>query len=92
MSYINSMSKNAVISARIEDKLKQSAESILKKLGISPSEAITIFYKQVELKNGLPFEVKLPNKVTLKTFKDSDEGKSVKSFKNAKDLYKDLGI
>ena len=86
------MSKNAVISARIEDKLKSRAESILKKLGVTPSEAITIFYKQIELRRGLPFEVKLPNKTTLQTFKDSDQGKNLKSFDSADDLYKDLGI
>jgi len=86
------MPKNAVISARIEDKLKKNAESILKKLGISPSEAITIFYKQVELRKGLPFEVKIPNKTTLNTFNESDEGKNVKTFKDTKELYKDLGI
>lgn len=86
------MSKNAVISARIEDKLKRSAESILSKLGISPSEAITIFYKQVELRKGLPFDVKIPNKITIKAFQDSDNGKNIKSHKNLNDLYEDLGI
>jgi DNA-damage-inducible protein J len=86
------MSKNAVISARIEDKLKRNAESILSKLGITPSEAITIFYKQVELRKGLPFEVKIPNKITMKAFQDSENGKNIKSHKNLNDLYEDLGI
>jgi DNA-damage-inducible protein J len=86
------MSKNAVISARIEDKLKKNAESILNRLGITPSEAITIFYKQVELRKGLPFEVKIPNKTTLNAFQDSESGKNTKSFKKLDDLYKDLGI
>ena len=86
------MSKNAVISARIEDSLKKKAETILKKLGITPSEAITIFYKQVELRQGLPFAVKIPNKTTMKTFQDSNNGNNLKSFDNLNDLYKDLGI
>ena len=86
------MSKNAVISARIEDGLKKKAETILKKLGISPSEAITIFYKQVELRKGLPFEVKIPNATTRKALKDSEENKNQKKFENIDDLYKDLGI
>ncbi|MDH4263585.1 MAG: type II toxin-antitoxin system RelB/DinJ family antitoxin [Spirochaetia bacterium] len=86
------MSKNAVISARIEDKLKRNAELILSKLGITPSEAITIFYKQVELRKGLPFEVKIPNKITMKAFQDSENGKNIKSHKNLNDLYEDLGI
>jgi DNA-damage-inducible protein J len=86
------MSKNAVISARIEDKLKRNAELILSKLGITPSEAITIFYKQVELRKGLPFEVKIPNKITMKAFQDSENSKNTKSHKNLNDLYEDLGI
>ena len=86
------MSKNAVISARIEDGLKKKAETILKKLGISPSEAITIFYKQVELRKGLPFEVKIPNATTRKALKDSEENRNQKKFENIEDLYRDLGI
>jgi len=86
------MAKNAVISARIEDGLKKKAESILKKLGISPSEAITIFYKQVELRKGLPFEVKIPNETTKKALKESEENKNLKKVNNLDELYKDLGI
>lgn len=86
------MAKNAVISARIEGNLKKKAESILQKLGISPSEAITIFYKQVELRKGLPFEVKIPNKTTRKALKDSTEKSNLKKFDTPDELYKDLGI
>ena len=46
--------------ARIEPELKEQAESILNSLGIPTSNAITMFYKQIVLQRGLPFEVKLP--------------------------------
>lgn len=54
------MAKSANLYARIEPDVKEQAENILKALGISASNAITMFYKQIILQNGLPFEVKLP--------------------------------
>ena len=55
------MAKSANLYARIEPELKEQAEMILAALGISSSNAITMFYKQIVLHNGLPFEVKLPS-------------------------------
>lgn len=54
------MAKSANLYARIEPDLKEQAETILSALGISASNAITMFYKQVVLQKGLPFEVRLP--------------------------------
>lgn len=54
------MAKSANLYARIEPDLKEQAESILTALGIPASNAITMFYKQIILQKGLPFEVKLP--------------------------------
>ena len=54
------MAKSANLYARIEPDLKEQAENILTALGIPASNAITMFYKQIILHNGLPFEVKLP--------------------------------
>lgn len=54
------MTKTANLYARIEPDVKEQAETILNALGIPVSNAITMFYKQIILKNGLPFEVKLP--------------------------------
>jgi DNA-damage-inducible protein J len=51
------MSKSAMVRARIEPDLKQHAEEVFHNLGISVTQAITIFYKQVEMRNGLPFNV-----------------------------------
>ncbi len=52
--------KTANLYARIEPELKEQAESILSSLGIPTSNAITMFYKQIVLQRGLPFDVKLP--------------------------------
>lgn len=52
--------KSANLYARIEPELKDQAEQILSALGIPASNAITMFYKQIVLQGGLPFDVKLP--------------------------------
>lgn len=54
------MAKSANLYARIEPEVKEQAETILGELGIPASSAINMFYKQIILQRGLPFEVKLP--------------------------------
>jgi DNA-damage-inducible protein J len=58
------MLKNAKVRARMEPGLKKKVESLFHRLGLSTTEAITIFYRQVDSRNGLPFEVIIPNKTT----------------------------
>ncbi len=86
------MSKSAMVRARIEPDLKQHAEEVFHNLGISVTQAITIFYKQVEMRNGLPFNVIIPNEKTLKTFRATDSGNDLVVCKNADDMFKSLGI
>lgn len=52
--------KTANLYARIEPDVKEQAENILSALGIPASNAINMFYKQIILNRGLPFEVKIP--------------------------------
>ena len=54
------MAKSANLYARIEPEVKEEAERILTVLGIPASNAINMFYKQIILQTGLPFEVKIP--------------------------------
>lgn len=54
------MAKSASLYARIEPEVKEQAESILETLGIPVSSAINMFYKQIILQRGMPFDVKLP--------------------------------
>ncbi|MBM9575546.1 type II toxin-antitoxin system RelB/DinJ family antitoxin [Leptospira sp. 201903070] len=86
------MAKTAMIRARVEDSLKKDVENILDHLGLSASEAINIFYHQIKLSKGLPFPVRMPNKVTQKTFEGTDKKKNLKSFKSKEDLFKKLEI
>lgn len=84
------MAKTAMITARVEPELKANAEKILKRLGISTTEAISLFLSQIRLQRGLPFEVKMPNKITLETFRKTDEGKELNEYKNVDDFLKKM--
>lgn len=71
--------KTNTINARIEPHLKADAEAILKKLGLTSAEAIRLFYSQICLHEGLPFEVKIPNAETLAAIRDAEEGNTLKA-------------
>ena len=65
------MTKTETVRARIEPDLKRDAETVLSKLGLSTSEAITLFLRQVILRRGLPFPVQIPNQETLKAIAEA---------------------
>ena len=79
--------KTAVVHSRIQPEIKEKAESILLRLGLSPTEAIRIFYTQITLRNGMPFEVTIPNSETEKALEDSRKGRNLESFKTVDDLF-----
>ena len=86
------MSKSTVMHTRIDADLKDGAERILDSIGISASEAIRLFYRQIELHQGIPFDVKIPNKLTAETLRKSEQGEDVHRAKDADDLFDQLGI
>ena len=67
------MSKTGYVTARIEPKLKASAGRVLMKLGVSTTDAITMFFRQVVLQGGLPFEVRVPNVETRKAIEELED-------------------
>jgi DNA-damage-inducible protein J len=68
--------KSGYINARVEPKLKKNAEAVLDKIGLSTTEAVTIFLKQVVAQKGIPFPVKIPNRETIKAMRDVEEGRT----------------
>jgi DNA-damage-inducible protein J len=85
------MGKTATVRARIEPHLKREAETLLIKLGLSASQAITLFYRQVTLRKGLPFDVVIPTSTTLRTFEDTDARRNLVVCNDADDMFKKLG-
>ena len=86
------MGKTATIRARIEPDLKEQAEAVLQRLGLNPTQAITLFYRQVELRNGLPFDVAIPTLTTTRTFAATDAGRGLVVCKDAEEMFAKLGI
>lgn len=72
--------KTKMIRARVEPRLKHDAEAVLDRLGMTPTEAITLFYRQVTLYHGLPFPVRIPNAATRKALQQARRRKNVESF------------
>ena len=69
------MPKTGYITARVDDKLKAKAEKVLRKVGVSTTELITMLLHQVVLREGVPFNIDIPNKETQKAMRDLDAGK-----------------
>jgi DNA-damage-inducible protein J len=76
---------------RLDSDAKEAAYAIFDKVGLKPAQAVNLFLRQVALRGGLPFEIKVPNAKTIGAMKELKKGKGRK-FKNTRDLYKDLGI
>ncbi|HVH78738.1 MAG TPA: type II toxin-antitoxin system RelB/DinJ family antitoxin [Stellaceae bacterium] len=74
------MSKSETVRARVEPELKRDAEAILKKIGLTPSEAITLFLTQVKLADGLPFPLRVPNRRTRQAIREAHAGDHVETF------------
>ena len=74
------MAKTEFIRARVEPELKTQAEEILSKLGLSPTDAITLFYVQVTLHGGLPFEVRIPNDESIEALQQARTGEGLKEY------------
>lgn len=86
------MPKTEMIRARIEPDLKKEVENIFSDLGLTPTTAINMFYRQVKLIKGLPFTIRIPNETTIQTFNDTDEGRNIILCEDAEAMFNKLGI
>lgn len=92
MHRTNDGNKSEVIRARIDPALKANTEMIFHDLGLTTSQAITLFLKQVEMRKGLPFSVNIPNAQTAKTLKDAEAGIDIIEAENMDELLYKLGL
>ena len=86
------MGKSATVRARLEPELKDRVESIFHRLGLNATQAITMFYRQVELRGGLPFDVVVPTESTQRTFDATDAGQDLVACESAEEMFEKLGI
>ena len=83
------MANSTTIQTRIDPKTKKQAKKILDTLGLTMSEAISAYLRQIVLHKGIPFKLKIPNASTIQAIEELEAGKG-KTFKNADDFLKDL--
>jgi len=81
------MNKSATIHARIEPETKEKAETILKKLGLSSTEAIRLFYNQICISKGIPFPILIPNETTKKTINKSSCREDIQTFDSIEQMF-----
>lgn len=65
------MTLDATVRARVDGQLKEEVEEILSHIGLSTSQAITLFLKRVKYEKGIPFELKVPNAITLQAMEEA---------------------
>ena len=85
------MPKTKTVTVRLDPELKDNAERILTELGLTVSQAISLFYKQVELHDGLPFEVRLPNAATRRALDDAEARHGLTSHSSVDEMFAELG-
>ena len=86
------MSANSIVRARIDENLKQEAAAILATMGLTVSDFVRIGLTRVVSEQGLPFEMKTPNRLTARTLARSERGEDVHQAEDAEDLFNKLGI
>ena len=84
------MNRTATIRARVEPDLKNDVEKLLHRLGMTTTEAITMFYSQIRLRQGLPFPVEVPNATTRRTFEATDRGEEINTFDSLDKMFEAL--
>ena len=82
------MAQEARISSRIDKNLKIQGDAVLASLGLKPSQAMSMFYAQLVLHGGLPFDVKIPNAETLAAL--NEDLSAATRFDTVSDLMRDL--
>jgi DNA-damage-inducible protein J len=86
------MAKEATARARMDAHLKEEAERILAECGLSATQGINLFYRQIVLHHGVPFDVKIPNAESRKAMREIETGEGLIRSDSAEDLFRDLGI
>lgn len=85
--------KSDYIRARVEPSLKAHVNELLREMGVSPTQVVTMLYKSIERDGALPFDVyTTPNKETVRAIKEARAGKGLVVCKDAADMFDKLGI
>ncbi len=82
------MMKTEQMQIRLEPELKAEAEAVLAQLGLKPTEFIRMALRQLVMRNGLPFEARIPNVDTVAALEEPANG--LQRFSSTRELFADL--
>ena len=80
------MNKTATVHARIDSKTKHASERVLHEIGMTPTDAVRLLYRQIALRQEFPLELRVPNELTAATLAKSDRGEEVESFESLEQM------
>jgi DNA-damage-inducible protein J len=87
------MSNSKTYQIRIDEKEKQETFAVFSDLGITPAQAIKMFFSQVRRTHSIPFPIEhKPNAETIKVIEEAKRGENLIVCENAEDLFHKLGI
>lgn len=86
------MAATAFVRARVDETLKNEAAAVLADMGLTVSDVVRIALTKIATEKALPFDLRVPNKLTAETLAKSERGEDVHHAKDAADLFKQLGI
>lgn len=80
------MNQTATVHARLDHTTKMKSEAILKQIGMTPTEAVRLLYRQIALRGEFPVELRVPNALTSKTLDKSDKNEEVEYLGSLEEL------
>ena len=80
LCYSGVMNNTATVHARIDSRTKRASERVLHRIGMTPTDAVRLLYRQIALRREFPLELRIPNKLTASTLDKSDRGEEIETF------------
>ncbi|MFW5883034.1 MAG: type II toxin-antitoxin system RelB/DinJ family antitoxin [Verrucomicrobiota bacterium] len=80
--------KTATVHARIDPQTKRESEMVLHQLGLTPTDAVRLLYRQIAIRKEFPLELKIPNDLTAQTLAQTDKGENLETFDSLEDFKK----
>ena len=82
--------KSSTVHARIDYNTKKSSEEVLRSIGMNPSDAVRLLYRQISLRKEFPLELRVPNQLTAETLDKTDRGEDVETFESVEEFEESL--
>ncbi len=80
------MKQAATVHAHLDRETKERSETVLREIGMSPTDAVRLLYRQIALRGEFPVELRVPNALTAKALDMSDRDEEVETFDSIDDL------